>query len=311
LIVPVSDTPHGLARLRTRGEHVSPCLMETVVMGKDSIEGRHVNDNFSAMIKKQVADARRKGLKTPVLLCLAPGSGPAEEIHQEICGRGLERPTNASGEVFVTTLACSVDEAVRVLRGHAGLGGRLMANLLESPPLEVDAWWLMFDDLEVTAIAIRRGVHIGNSYTPYGNLPNIKLCSNCARRKKQVPLVVPIDGDLKLYVNAENGTCAKGTLTFLAMVVANRRVPVPMIRQSMELPVCDGELASILALYSDCPQVVAEVARALERGKHPGRIWLMETLRSVPGLKSLAEQVEQLISAHVSDVTHKHRLIPK
>lgn len=91
------------------------------------------------------------------------------------------------------------------------------------------------------------------------------------------------------------------------VVAANRRLPTtlqPTDQPSdpLEFPVGDGELATILAdFYSGSPHVVAEVLRALRREKHPGRKWLLKTLRATPGLTKLAKKVDRLIEVDSAD----------
>lgn len=255
-----------------------------------------MSDNlFDGVIKNLARATRQSGIKRPALFYLNPDARPAQAVHEAVSGRSLERRTDPAGDVLMAEVTCTVDEATAALRGHAGLGGRLVANLLEAPPLRVDAWWMLLDTGSIWATAFRRGKAAGHSSTPLDRLPPVELCSCCAHREGPVPVVVPVDGGIDLFIQCADIAQAVRAMT-LARVVANRRLPVPEgVRNPLELPVGDGELVTILAdFYADAPEVVAEVTRALGWEWHPGRRWLQQTLRSTPALSRLADQVDGL-----------------
>ncbi|QJW94619.1 hypothetical protein [Frigoriglobus tundricola] len=242
--------------------------------------------------------ARERGIEVPVLLMFDTGPR-AGAVYAQLAGRSLVH--TGSGEPEPESLTHTVAEAAGALRTHAGLGGRLVANLLEAPPAGVAGWLLSLSGTGIEARAIVGGRTGFRAHTHYDQLPVVSVCPHCARKKGPLPLVVAVDGsgnnnevDLFLQV-ADSSQVSRAMI--LAQIAGNRRVPVdPHSPDDVGLPVGNGELAQILSdFYSDSPQLVAEVLRALGRERHPGRQWLLNTLRTASGLKRLGLQVERLI----------------
>jgi hypothetical protein len=248
--------------------------------------------------------ARERGIASPVLLMFDPAP-QAEAVYARLSGRSYRRPQGIAGEE-PEVLTHTVAETAGVLRDYAGLGGRLMANLLEAPPAGVARWLLSLSGDGIGAIAFV-GENFGyQAHAFYDELPPVDLCASCTGKKGPVRLVVTVDdadnGDdeIDLFLRVADISQAGDAMT-LARVAANRRIPsVGHSPGFMEFPVGNDELVTILSdFYSDSPQLVAEVVRALGRElgreRHPGRQWLLRTLRTAPALKRLGQKVERLI----------------
>lgn len=240
--------------------------------------------------------ARAQGIDRPVLLDFAPGP-QAKAVYTQLSGepwkrkRGIPGPTSG-------VLAHTVGEAATALRNHAGLSGRLVANLIQSATADADGWYLALNADVIAVSPYWEGDDLTIGYVGYDPLPHCEVCSCCARKPGPLPLAVPVDGDIDLFLQVPEAAQVSRAIV-LAMVAANRRMPTTLQpSDSLELPVGDGELVTILAdFYSDSPQVVAEVLRALRREKHPGRKWLQQILRTNPALAKLAKKVDRLIGA--------------
>ena len=243
--------------------------------------------------------ARERGIEVPVLLMFYTGP-QAGAVYAQLAGRSLVHTRSASGEE-PEALIHTVAEAAGALRTHAGLGGRLVANLLEAPPAGVAGWLLTLSGTGIEARAIVGGRTGFRAHTHYDQLPVVSVCPHCARKKGPLPLVVAVGGtdnddEVDLFLQVADSSQVSGAM-ILAQIAGNRRVPsVLHSPDDVGFPVGNSELAQILSdFYSDSPELVAEVLRALGRERHPGRQWLLNTLRTASGLKRLGLQVERLI----------------
>lgn len=244
--------------------------------------------------------ARERGIDLPVVLIFDPGA-QAEAVYSQLSGRALAHTGNAAGEE-PEALTHTVAEAAGALRNHAGLGGRLVANLLEAPPAGVVRWLLCLSGDHIGVYAFDSEELRYRAHTHYDQLPAVNICPCCARKKGPFPLVVGVDDpssadeeiDLFLQV-ADTSQVARAMI--LTQIAANRRMPsAPYSSGNVEFPVGNGELVQILSdFYSDSPEILVEVLRAPGRERHTGRRWLLDTLRTGSGLKRLGVKVERLI----------------
>src|SRR5205814_2177854 len=104
----------------------------------------------------------------------------------------------------------------------------------------------------------------------YDRLPHCEVCPCCADKPGPLPLAVPVAGGIDLFLQVSDASQVSLAMT-LAKVAVSHHMPSTIQRtvepsDPLEFPVGDGELATILAdFYSDSPELVAEVVRALQR----------------------------------------------
>jgi hypothetical protein len=228
--------------------------------------------------------ADERGIEVPVILWFDPDPRAAA-AYAALAGQPL--PAGADAE-DPAALVRTVEDAAGALRAHGGLGGRLVANLLEAPPEPVVRW--------LFSLAGERACYRVATY--YDRLPYC-CCPDCAEKPGPVTLFVPVSvGNRETALRLTGPDAPSVTRTFtLAKIAAERRLPsLGDAAHSWALPVGADELATILSeFYSDAPRLVAKVLRALGRERHPGRQWLLSTLRTAPGLGKLAQQVDRLM----------------
>ena len=235
-------------------------------------------DHFHAVAQRQLQKARAAGDCTPVLAILPPHRRPARAAFADRHGGRLKPGGRDWVRGLGRIVAWSLADAVRLLRRHAGLGGNLVANLLDGPPRAVDRW--MLDWGPVLAVAgLRDEEPVLTSCALYDDLP-FAVCDCCAAKYGAGDRHAPLGGD-------DRAAALLGIVASRAMPAVEHPVP-----QTVDLPVRDDELAHILrAFYADDPGLVFHVLTALRAADPDGHRWLAGVLDDRPELADLARHV--------------------
>lgn len=253
-------------------------------------------DRFAAQFEKQLKKAHAFGVRPPVLATLRPDSYAAAAMYAAAYGEPLKPGGGDYDEGHGRLVTWGVAEATRLLRAHGGLAGRLVANLLERPPVRPDFWWLQVAEEVIGPIAFRGGRVAAQSYVLLDRLP-FQVCRRCSGKRHLVEVRVNLPGDREAVVRGRDGVRA-GRASVLVRIAAHRSVPSVTIagdKDLVDLPVGEEELALILRdFFADAPDVVAEAVTALSRAEHDGARWLTRTLRACPELRRLSARVKRL-----------------
>ena len=157
-----------------------------------------INASDEATWAELFHQARAHGIDRPVLMTFE--SGPqATAVYTQLFGQPLKRKGAASGDEF-RVLAHTAGEAAAALRERAGLGGRLVANFLESATPAVEGWYVNLSADAIGVIPIRNGHGEGFGSAHYDRLPHTVVCRCCAHKPGPLPLAVPVDGDVALFL---------------------------------------------------------------------------------------------------------------
>ncbi|MBO0698779.1 MAG: hypothetical protein J2P46_10315 [Zavarzinella sp.] len=246
------------------------------------------NENrFDTIVGRQLRQARAAGIHPPVLATLSSDARPARAAFAGHYGGRLKPRGKDWVRGVGQIVTWSVADAIRLLRRHAGLGGNLVANLLDDSPETVDTWSLDWgralsvsgfrdEDLVLTSCAL------------YDDLP-FAVCDCCAAKHGPGNEHMPSAGN-------DRGAAHEALVRSAALVgIVTARVmpavdyPVP---ETVDLPVRDDELAHILqAYYVDSPVLVINVLTALRKAHADGHRWLAGVLNDRPELGNLARRV--------------------
>jgi hypothetical protein len=248
-------------------------------------------NTFDAIVERQLRKARAAGIHPPVVAMLSSAAGPARAAFADRHGGRLKPRGKDWVRGVGRIVTWSMADAIRLLRRHAGLGGNLVANLLDDLSQTVDTWSL--DWGQALSVSGFRGEDlVVTSCTLYDDLP-FAVCERCARVHGAVDIHVPVAGGAGAAVAGASVDAAARAAALLRIVGAGAMpavdYPVP---ETMDLPVRDDELAHILRVfYGDAPGPVIDVLAALRQTDPVGHRWLVRVLEGRPELAGLAGRV--------------------
>jgi hypothetical protein len=242
------------------------------------------NLDRSDLIDQKVSEANASGLTDVVVFALCHAQPCARAFYKKWRGHAMRRVDIGDGERGVLE-AVSRDEAVRLLRLHAGNAGILLADSLRQElPAEYSDVWLGQDCSFVRTTTPRRWhlslvwdfdaavwwLHYSQRHSSqvtdssfwrlqFLDGPNVPLC--CPGTKEALEAAMLID------------------------LARTRRYPDG--REAF-----DQDMAADLLALKDLPCAIAEAIRALRKLGAGHERWLLDVLWSSANLRALARQVE-------------------
>jgi hypothetical protein len=225
------------------------------------------------VLNHHVAEARARGLRTPVIALLFWDM--PRDIRAKLDGHAPppEKTDDANSfEVNTWTVAA----AIKLLRRHAGLGGAAVARLLARPPSRPEFWVVSFEATHVAIAAFAHGDIVFQSACPYRRIEfeapptqatDLAWATDCAREEM-------------------------ARAAYLVRVASSASLPIGTDDKTVDLPIGDDELALVLKdTYGDEPQIVAAAILRLRMLKGGKDGWLLRVLQSRPELRKLAKPV--------------------
>jgi hypothetical protein len=248
-------------------------------------------NSFKSLVRRRLRSARAENIGRPVIACLWTNSPHAQAIHSERHGRPIEPlPDDQSWPAYALD-TWTVAEAASLLRRKAGIGGAVLANLIEDLPQHERSWLLLDVQEPSLRIAAFGGCKLFENYVLYDEIFDT-VCVRCHKAAKGKGAVrFHLDDGQKVVV------CGKTTKAMMAtlrlVTVADSQCLPSISRGAMaRLPLTEGDLALILSrLYSNQPHVVAEAILALRKVPGGRDAWLTRVLEHTHALKDLADAV--------------------
>jgi hypothetical protein len=255
------------------------------------------HSNISDFIRARLAEAKGKGISTPVILTLSERSEHARAIYEDLHGHPMAPSGSEGDHEFGPWEVLSPPEAARLLRDHGDQGGAHAADLLSDPAwdhaVRLDFWFVGLLQESIHIRGFLNGVEVWHWITRYDRVPhNLQTPSQLAQDLGPSLWMVQVDGGKAVPVCGPNG---KDVIlaSALAGVAADRVIEVQHLGKPVQIEVDEEALASLLLdVYGHKPHIIAEAIMALKKLGPGKEKWLMTVLRARPELQGLAKQVE-------------------
>jgi hypothetical protein len=252
--------------------------------------------NIADFIRTRLAEARAKGIPTPVILTLSEHSDHARAIYEELRGHPMAPPSSEEGDEFGPWEVLAPEEASGLLRHHGEKGGAHAADLLCDPAwreaVQPDFWFvgLLKDNIFIRAFL--DGDEVWHTVTGYGHVPrSCQTPSELAQDSGPSLWKLSLDGGKVIPVCGPNGSDVV-MASALAGIAADRVIEIKHKGKQVQIEVDGDMLASLLLdVYGEMPHVIAETIMALKKAGNGKESWLTEILHGRPELQDLAKKV--------------------
>jgi hypothetical protein len=252
---------------------------------------------FEDQLQDHLAGLERQGFAGQVITIFDARSAPARAIHGELKGTPIpDRPLRPQLRGALHTL--TRPEVERLLRRHAGLGGGLVAGLLDSPPVGPDYWMLALHPEHLPVSGWIKGRLKFESGAYYNQLPYALSCPDCEARAHRDVVPVRLAGGTStaICVLRAGGLCR--TAALVRMAYDRALPPLTRSRNGLPMPVGEGIMGEALRrFYRGRPAEIAEAVRALRKVDGGHGDWLLAVLAGGEDLRDLYDAVAGELAA--------------
>ena len=249
-----------------------------------------MSDDYELSLDNAIRAAERDGISPFVIAVLSDDSVKACSIFNQIG----DIPVHASmvrvhggNDVVVTW---SVDLACQFLRQHCGIGGRLIANVIERQ--RAVAHWLMLAQKQMLTLSGWNEERILTKTSTYMFKLFGDVCDSQKNLEGPFCISASLKGGRKIAIEGNDVLETLYVATLISIASTRRLPPLGLDSGERGLVIVEANLAMILLEhFASRPVAVARALCALQGADGPGFRWLMSTLDAFPALNTLAAEL--------------------
>jgi hypothetical protein len=258
-------------------------------------------------ILSTIAEARRKGWPSPVVLGMSVASAHARAVFEALKGEAMPSPPDGvSPEDDPGVCFCVCGECCRtLLTAHCGPGGAHVARQMAEDLGAIEGWFIALRSDHIALAGFAHGKKMLGAIQDYDSV---------RRGDQTLEELVNDEGPTHLTASSDDGddvviygrTGADVALASgLVSIVLDREVSAPHQGKLVTVPVNDDMLADLLRRCygkDDGPHQVAEAITALKKAPGNKHRWLLKVLWGRPELRDLARLVQTELTGRSTDV---------